>query len=37
MLAFLVFVIAVVVAVGNDDVISKVDVHQLACVHQADG
>ena len=37
MLAFLVFVIAVVVTVGNYYVISKVDVHQLACVHQADG
>ena len=31
------FVVAVVVAIGNDDVIGKVDVHQLAGIDDADG
>ena len=37
MLAFSLFVVAVVVAICDDDVIGKVDVHQLAGIHDADG
>lgn len=31
------FVVAVVVTIGNDDVIYKVNIHQLACIDDADG